>query len=68
MKQRKFKILTKHMRPPFQGGFSYELGRKYECKDFDTSDERCSNGYYATDIDGLIKRRAFYLGGGSWVQ
>jgi hypothetical protein len=30
------------------------IGKKLTCSDFDTSNETCSRGYYATDIEGLI--------------
>jgi hypothetical protein len=49
-----YKVLEKSLKSPFQG-FKYEIGKKYHCEDFDediTMD--CSNGFYATDIEGLL--------------
>ena len=43
---------------PFQsycyGTLSELLNNDFKCKDFDNSDTECSNGYYATEIQGLI--------------
>jgi hypothetical protein len=49
-----YKVLNKDKCSPFQD-FKYRIGEKYHCKDFDTDKNiQCSNGFYATDIDGLI--------------
>ena len=57
------KVLNKDLKSPYQN-FKFEIGKKYHCKDFDESDKECSNGFYATDIDGLpyaynIHRKVF---------
>ena len=47
------KVLDSDMQSPFRN-MPYELNKKYACEDFD--DDRnisCSNGFYATDWDGL---------------
>ena len=46
------KVLNKHMTSPFQG-FKFERQKWYHCPDFDLGDAECSNGFYATPIDGL---------------
>ena len=46
------KVLNKHMTSPFQG-FKFERNKWYHCPDFDLGDAECSNGFYATPIDGL---------------
>ena len=56
-------MLNKDLKSPYQN-FKFEIGKKYHCKDFDESDKECSNGFYATDIDGLpyaynIHRKVF---------
>ena len=48
-----YKVLNKDLTSPYQG-FEFELGKKYVCDDFDTSDEECSNGFYAVDFNGLV--------------
>lgn len=48
-----YKVLNKDLTSPFQG-FQFELNKKYVCKDFDTSTEECSRGFYATDFNGLV--------------
>jgi hypothetical protein len=49
----KFKVLNTDMKSPFQD-FQYKIGEWYECKDFDSNvNADCSNGFYATDIEGL---------------
>ena len=61
---KKLKVLNKDMTSPFQG-FKYEIGKEYVCEDFDTDIKNdCSNGFYATDIEGLpyswnINRKVF---------
>ena len=57
------KVLNKDLKSPYQD-FQFEIGKKYHCEDFDESDEDCSSGFYATDIDGLpyaynIHRKVF---------
>jgi len=47
------KVLNKDLTSPYQG-FQFEIGKKYVCDDFDTSDEECSNGFYAVDFNGLV--------------
>lgn len=47
------KVLNKDLTSPYQG-FQFELGKKYVCDDFDTSDEECSNGFYAVGFNGLV--------------
>ena len=47
-----YKVLNKDLTSPYQG-FQFELGKKYVCDDFDTSDEECSKGFYAVDFNGL---------------
>ena len=46
------KVLNKDLKSPYQD-FQFEIGKEYHCENFDTSDEECSRGFYATDIDGL---------------
>lgn len=48
-----YKVLNEDLTSPFQG-FQFELNKKYVCKDFDTSTEECSRGFYATDFNGLV--------------
>ena len=61
---KKLKVLNSDLTSPFME-FKYEIGKEYVCNDFDTNkDNICSNGFYATDIEGLpyswnIKKRAF---------
>ena len=57
------KVLNKDLKSPYQD-FQFEIGKEYHCQDFDESDEDCSSGFYATDIDGLpyaynIHRKVF---------
>ena len=47
------KVLHKDLTSPYQG-FEFELGKTYVCDDFDTSDEECSNGFYAVGFNGLV--------------
>ena len=47
------KVLNKDLTSPYQG-FEFELGKKYVCGNFDTSDEECSNGFYAVGFNGLV--------------
>jgi len=47
------KVLNEDLTSPYQG-FEFELGKKYVCDDFDTSDKECSNGFYAVDFNGLV--------------
>ena len=47
------KVLNKDLTSPYQG-FEFELGKTYVCDDFYTSDEECSNGFYAVDFNGLV--------------
>lgn len=46
------KVLKADMASPFKG-FKFECQKWYHCPDFDTGDDECSNGFYATPIDGL---------------
>lgn len=46
------KVLKADMTSPFQG-FKFERNKWYHCPDFDLGDAECSNGFYATPIDGL---------------
>ena len=46
------KVLKADMTSPFQG-FKFERQKWYHCPDFDLGDDECSNGFYATPIDGL---------------
>jgi len=48
-----YKVLNNDLTSPYQG-FEFELGKKYVCENFDTSDEDCSNGFYAVDFNGLV--------------
>jgi len=49
----KFKVLTKDLKSPFMD-FQYEIGKWYKCEDFNSDIKKdCSNGFYATDIEGL---------------
>lgn len=50
---RLYKVLNNDLTSPFQG-FQFELGKKYVCENFDTSDTECSTGFYATDFNGLV--------------
>ncbi len=47
-----YKVLNKDLTSPYQR-FQFELGKKYVCDDFDTSDDECSCGFYAVDFNGL---------------
>ena len=47
-----YKVLNVDLTSPYQG-YQFELGKKYVCDDFDTSDEECSKGFYAVDFNGL---------------
>ena len=48
-----YKVLNRDMTSPFQS-FQYRKRKWYHCDDFDTNPNHdCSNGFYATDIDGL---------------
>lgn len=47
------KVLTKDLKSPYQN-FQYELGKWYECHNFDERDNDCGNGFYAVDFNGLI--------------
>jgi hypothetical protein len=47
------KVLNKDLTSPYQG-FEFELGKRYVCDDFDTSDNECSKGFYAVDFNGLV--------------
>jgi len=47
------KVLNKDLTSPYQG-FQFELGKKYVCDDFDTSDDECSCGFYAVDFNGIV--------------
>ena len=51
--KRLLKVLDQYMRSPYKG-FLYELGKWYECGDFDMSDKDCSRGHYATGFEGLL--------------
>ena len=46
------KVIDKNLKSPFQN-FKYKIGKEYVCTDFDESDKECSNGFYATDFNGL---------------
>ena len=46
------KVLNADMTSPFQG-FKFVCQKWYHCPDFDLGDAECSNGFYATPIDGL---------------
>jgi hypothetical protein len=48
-----YKVLNVDLTSPYQG-FQFELGKKYVCDDFDTSDNECSKGFYAVDFNGLV--------------
>jgi len=48
-----YKVLNKNLTSPYKG-FEFELGKKYVCENFDTSDEECSKGFYAVDFNGLV--------------
>jgi len=51
---KRYKVLKEGMISPFQN-FKYEIGKKYVCKDFDDDkNEDCSNGFYATGIEGIL--------------
>ena len=47
-----YKVFNKGLVSPYQG-MKFELGKDYQCTDFDSSDTECSKGFYATDWDGL---------------
>ena len=58
-----YKVLNPDLESPYQN-FKFEIGKKYHCEDFDESEQECSRGFYATDIDGLpyaynIHRKVF---------
>lgn len=48
-----YKVLNNDLTSPYKG-FQFELGKKYVCENFDTSDEECSNGFYAVGFNGLV--------------
>jgi hypothetical protein len=50
---KKYKVLKEDLKSPYED-FQYEIGQTYVCPDFDESDEECSRGFYATDIEGLL--------------
>ena len=50
---KKYKVLMEDLKSPFRG-FQVELGKEYVCDNFDESDKECSNGFYATDLEGLM--------------
>jgi len=52
-KLKMYKVLNADLRSPFQG-FQYEIGKEYVCEDFDESDEECSEGFYATTVEGIV--------------
>lgn len=50
---KKLKVLKQDLTSPYKN-FKYEIGKEYVCEDFDEDKEKpCSNGFYATDIEGL---------------
>ena len=51
-KMKLLKVLNADMTSPFLG-FKFECQKWYHCQDFDNGDAECSNGFYATPIDGL---------------
>jgi hypothetical protein len=53
MKKKLYKVLNKDMRSPFQK-MNYEIGKEYHSDNFDTSNNKCSQGFYATDWDGIM--------------
>jgi hypothetical protein len=53
MKKKLYKVLNKDMRSPFQG-MNYKIGKEYHSDNFDTSNNECSQGFYATDWDGIM--------------
>ena len=58
-----YKVLNQDLKSPYQD-FQFVIGKKYHCEDFDESEQECSRGFYATDIDGLpyaynIHRKVF---------
>jgi hypothetical protein len=48
-----YKVLNKDLTSPYQR-FQFELGKKYVCENFDTSNNECSSGFYAVDFDGIV--------------
>jgi len=46
------KVLLKNKTTPYLE-VKIKQGKRYICDNFDTSDEECAPGYYATDIEGL---------------
>ena len=49
---KKYKVIKEDLKSPYKG-FQYEIGQTYVCPDFDESDNECSRGFYATDLEGL---------------
>ena len=49
---KKYKVIKEDLKSPYRN-FQYEIGQTYVCPDFDESDEECSHGFYATDLEGL---------------
>jgi len=50
---KRYKVFDKGLISPFQN-FQYEVKKQYICDNFDTNkNEECSNGFYATKIDGI---------------
>ena len=52
-KMEKYKVLNADLTSPFQG-FKFDPGREYVCNNFDESDNECSTGFYATDVEGIL--------------
>ena len=50
---KKYKVLNKDLKSPYKG-FQFVIGKEYVCSDFDESNEECSTGFYATDVEGIL--------------
>ena len=50
----RYKVLRQNLQSLFQE-MQYRIGKEYVCGDFDNdSSNNCSNGFYATNLDGLV--------------
>lgn len=48
-----YKVLRKDMNSPYRN-FPYEIGKTYRESNIDLSNNDCSRGFYATDIEGIL--------------
>lgn len=48
-----YKVMKKDLTSVYYPDEPYTLGKEYVCGDFDSSNEECSRGFYAVDLEGL---------------